>query len=165
MILKILGIALIIILIILGLAGVILPVLPGVPLIFLGFIIFGLIFGWNKIGLDGYIILFILTVFSQFSDFILSLIGAKKYKASWYSILLGILFGILGIWWGGILGMITGIFLGIFLGEIVLNKKKTEEAFKIGLAGLVGFIIGTFLRFSIGLGMSIYLIYKVITCF
>jgi len=164
MVLKILGVTIIIVLVILGLAGIILPVLPGVPLIFLGFIIFGLIFGWDKVGLNGYIILLILTVFSQFSDFILNLIGAKKSKASGYSILLGFLLGIVGVLKGGVIGMIVGIFLGIFLGEILLNKKEVKEALKIGLSGLAGFVMGTLLRFSIGIGMAIYLIYKLIAC-
>ena len=143
--------------VLLGLAGVIAPFLPGAPLAWVGLFIYAFAFSFEKISLTTLFIFLALTLASFVLDFAAPLLGAKKYKASKYSILgasLGLVFGIMTL---GPVGIIAGPFLGALIGEIMAGKKF-ELALKPALGALAGILINSLLKIILVLTMLGFLI-------
>jgi len=136
------------ILMVVGLIGVVIPFLPGIPLAWLGFFIYALGTGFDKISITTIVVFFILMLFTLALDFVAPMLGARKYKASKYGIA-GVFLGFMvGIFVFGFWGILLGPFIGAFLGELIA-KKETSRAFKSALGALVGFIAGTLFKLII----------------
>ena len=142
------------ILMLLGLAGSILPMLPGPPLSFVGLFLLALLEHFSPpLTPTLIIILAIVTILVIVMDYILPLLGAKRYGASKWGV------------WGSVLGMVIGIFLsplamllGAFLGAVVaewLVGKKKEEALRAGWGVMVGTLFATIVRLGVS-GLMIY---------
>jgi uncharacterized protein YqgC (DUF456 family) len=119
--------------------------LPGIPLAWLGFFIYAVVTGFQKISVLTTIVFFIVMLVTLAMGYFAPMLGAKKHKASKIGILgsfLGLTFGILvfGFW-----GIILGPFLGAFLGELIA-KREPGQAIKSGFGTLVGFVAGTLLQ-------------------
>lgn len=141
------------VLMVVGLIGVFLPILPGIPLAWLGFFIYAIGTGFERISLVTIIVFSVLTVLIMLIDFLAPMLGAKKYKASKYGILgafLGLIAGIIvfGFW-----GIILGPFIGAF-GVELLAKRQPKGAFKSAFGTFVGFIAGTLMKVIFILIMS-----------
>ena len=133
------------ILILVGLIGVFAPILPGIPLAWLGFFIYAIGTGFEKISILTTVIFAILTALIMLLDFLAPMLGAKKYKASKYGILgafLGLMVGIIvfGFW-----GIILGPFIGAFLLEW-LAKRQVKGALKAALGTVIGFIASALIK-------------------
>jgi uncharacterized protein YqgC (DUF456 family) len=133
------------ILILVGLIGVFAPILPGIPLAWLGFFIYAIGTGFEKISILTTVIFAILTALIMLLDFLAPMLGAKKYKASKYGILgafLGLMVGIIvfGFW-----GIILGPFIGAFVFEL-LAKRRVKGALKAATGTVVGFIAGALVK-------------------
>ncbi len=120
-----------------GLAGCILPVIPGPPFSFLALIILSWAKDWEPFSSTFLIIMAGLTILLTILDYVVPVIGAKKYGASK-----------LGLW-GSIIGMLTGLFffppLGILIGAIVgalagelIAGKEIKKALRAGWGVFVG---------------------------
>jgi hypothetical protein len=142
------------ILMLLGLAGSVLPILPGPPLSFVGLFLLALIKHFAPpLTPTLVIILAIVTVLVIVMDYILPLIGAKKYGASKWGV------------WGSVLGMVIGIFLsplsmllGAFLGAVVaewLAGKTKGESLRAGWGVMMGTLFATVVRLGVS-GIMIY---------
>jgi uncharacterized protein YqgC (DUF456 family) len=136
------------ILMITGLAGVVLPILPGIPLAWLGFFVYAIGTGFDRISITTTVVFSIITVFTLVLDFIAPMLGASKYKASKLGVFgsfIGLMTGIIvfGFW-----GIILGPFIGALLGEL-LARKQPKQAFKSAFGTLLGFLAGSLLdRYS-----------------
>ena len=141
-----------------GLAGVFLPVLPGVPLVFAGAFIYAWSTSFEVITVGNIVLFAVLTAIASAVDYVGGLITAKKYGASRYGLIGGILGGILGLIAFGIPGLIIGQLAGVILGELYFGKQM-KESFTSGFAMFVGYILGSTVKvFFAGLIVIIFYI-------
>jgi uncharacterized protein YqgC (DUF456 family) len=142
------------ILMLLGLAGGILPILPGPPLSLIGLFLLALIKHFSPpLTPPLIIILAIVTILVVVMDYILPLLGAKRYGASKWGV------------WGSIVGMVIGIFLsplamllGAFIGAVVaewLAGKTKGESLRAGWGVMMGTLFATIVRLGVS-GIMIY---------
>ena len=141
------------VLLIAGLAGIVLPILPGVPLAWLGFFVYAIGTGFDRISITTTVVFSILMVLTLVLDLVAPMLGASKYKASKLGILgsfIGLMAGVImfGFW-----GIILGPFIGALLGELVA-RKQPEQAFKSALGTLLGFLAGSLIKIVVVLTMA-----------
>src|SRR5882672_10564378 len=107
---QIIGINLTLIVMFIGLIGSVVPVLPGTPVVLIAAIGHRLYFGDASVSNLFLIVLALLTGLSLLFDFLASVLGAKKFGATWR--------GMIGALVGGVIGLffnLPGIILGPFL--------------------------------------------------
>jgi len=145
------------ILMLLGLAGSILPLLPGPPLSFIGLFLVALLRHFSPpLTPTLVIILAIVTILVIVMDYIIPLLGAKRYGASKWGV------------WGSVLGMAMGIFwspfamlVGAFVGAVVVEwlvHKKKREALRAGWGVVMGTLFATILRLGVSGMMTYYFV-------
>ena len=145
------------ILMLLGLAGSILPILPGPPLSFIGLFLLALLKHFSPpLTPTLVIILAIVTMIVIVMDYIIPLMGAKRYGASKWGV------------WGSVLGMVIGIFwspfamlVGAFIGAVVVEwlvGKKKGEALRAGWGVVMGMLFATILRLGVSGMMTYYFV-------
>jgi len=145
------------ILMLLGLAGSVLPILPGPPLSFIGLFVLALLKHFSPpLTPTLVIILAIVTVLVVAMDYIIPLLGAKRYGASKWGV------------WGSVLGMVIGIFwspfamlAGAFIGAVVvewLAGKKKGGALRAGWGVVMGTLFATILRLGVSGMMTYYFV-------
>ena len=146
-----------VILIVVGLAGLVLPGLPGAPLVFAGILSVAWADGFERIGLTGLLVTGGIAVVISIVDYTAGIVGAKKFGASWW--------GLLGAFLGLLVGLpfaLPGIILGPIVGAILLEYLKEPDfkrAGKVGAGTLIGFVIGTALKYSLAfvlLGTAVF---------
>ena len=134
---------------VIGIIGCILPVIPGPSLSFFSLVILSFAKNWEPFSALFLIIMAGLTIVVTFLDYVVPVIGAKRYGAS-----------TLGVW-GSIIGMLCGLFIfppwGMLIGAIagalvgeLLSGKKGKRVVRAGWGVFVGNIlsIGLKLAFS-----------------
>jgi uncharacterized protein YqgC (DUF456 family) len=141
-----------------GLAGVFLPVLPGVPLVFAGTLIYAWSTGFQVITVGNLIFFAILTATASAVEYVGGIITAKKYGASKYGLIGGVLGGVIGLLLLGIPGMIIGQLAGVITGELYFGKQM-RDSFTSGFAMFVGYILGSTIKvFFAGLIVIVFYI-------
>lgn len=144
-----------------GVIGCFLPALPGPPL---GYAALLLLHVTSRYDFTPrfLIILGILTVITSLLDYVIPVIGAKKFNASKYGI------------WGSIIGLLVGIFIfppfgiilgpviGAFIGELMAGKRS-GHAVKAAFGAFIGFVAGTGLKLILCLVMAYYFLVKVLS--
>ena len=141
-----------------GLIGTVLPVIPGTTIILAAAVIHRLMLGPEKsIGWKLIAVLIALTVASYGFDFLGSYFGAKYFGATKWGALGAIVGALVGLFFG-IPGLFVGPVIGAITGEFVAGKKMIEAG-RAGwgsLLGTLGAIIG---KLVIGLLMiTIFLV-------
>ena len=150
---EIVGLSLALLVMLTGLIGSLLPVLPGTPLILIAAIGHRLYFGDASASNLVLAILGTLMVVSLVFDFLASVLGAKKFGATWRGMAGAVIGGIIGLFFS-LPGIILGPFLGAMLFEM-LGDKEFKKAAKAGLGATVGLLLGVVGKFSIGVVMII----------
>ena len=131
--------------------------LPGPPLSFIGLFLLALLKHFSPpLTPTLVIILAIVTILVIVMDFIIPLLGAKRYGASKWGV------------WGSVLGMAIGIFwspfavlVGAFIGAVVVEwlvGKKKGEALRAGWGVVMGTLFATILRLGVSGMMTYYFI-------
>ncbi|MBW1710918.1 MAG: DUF456 domain-containing protein [Deltaproteobacteria bacterium] len=131
-----------------GLIGCILPIIPGPPLSYIALILLSLAKNWEPFSAAFLIVMGVIALVVLILDYVVPLIGAKKYGATR-----------LGLW-GSIIGMVVGIFFfppfGIFIGGFagamageLFAGKAGNEALRAGIGVFIGNLV------SIGLKMGL----------
>ncbi len=147
-------------LVVAGLIGLVLPVLPGAPLIFLGIFAVAWADDFSRIGVEGLLVTGALALMIFIIDYLAGVIGARRFGASYWG-LLGAFVGFLG----GLPFGLPGLILGPIVGAVLLEYSKDPDfrrAGKVGLGTLVGFVVGTALKYAlafvlIGVAILFYL--------
>ena len=129
-------------LLILGLIGSVLPVLPGPPLAYAGFLCLWPLhklpgWGWT-LGLG------LLTLAVTLLDYVVPLIGAKRFKSSKWGergSFIGTLVGLFFL----PAGLLLGPFLGAMFGELIA-KRPIDEAANSGLGAMLGVLSGILVK-------------------
>ena len=150
---QIIGLSLTLLVMLAGLIGSLLPVMPGVPLILIAAIGHRLYFGAASINNFVLIILVWLTLVSLVFDFLASLLGSRKFGATWLGMTGAVVGGIIGLFFS-LPGIILGPFLGAMIFEI-LGDKEFKQAVHAGLGATVGLLLGIAGKFAIGVVMII----------
>ena len=141
-----------------GLIGTVLPVFPGTTIILAAAVIHRVMLGGEKsVGWGTLAILLLLTIGSYALDFLSGYLGARHFGASkWGTFgavagaLVGLFFGIIGLFVGPVIGAITGEFIA---------GKKMVAAGRAGWGSLLGNIGGMIGKLAIALVMiSVFLL-------
>ena len=144
---QIIGISIALVIMLIGLIGSIVPVLPGTPVVLIAAICHRLYFGEASISNLFLVVLALLTGLSLLLDFIASVLGAKKFGATWRGMTGAIIGGIVGLFFN-----LPGIILGPFLGAMILEMtggKEFKVAAKAGAGAVIGLLLGVVGKFSI----------------
>jgi len=144
---QIIGISVALIIMLIGLIGSIIPVLPGTPVVLIAAIGHRLCFGEASISNLFLTVLVLLTGLSLLLDFVASVLGAKKFGATWRGMAGAIIGGIIGLFFS-----LPGIILGPFLGAMILEMTGDKEfklAAKAGAGAVIGLLLGVIGKFSI----------------
>src|SRR5512139_2415873 len=79
-----------------GLFGLIVPIFPGVTVIWLAALGFGVVKGFNTLGIWMFAIITLLWIAGMLVDNLFMAAGARQGGAAWSTLLLGILAGVVG---------------------------------------------------------------------
>ena len=136
-----------------GLVGALVPAIPGVPIAWLGFFIYAIATGFERISVVTVVIFFILMLLTLVLDFVAPMLGAKKYRASKLGIAGAFLGFVAGIFLLGFWGIIVGPLVGAFLGELIASRKP-GQALGSALGAFLGFISGALVKIVLILVMA-----------
>jgi uncharacterized protein YqgC (DUF456 family) len=142
--------------VILGIFGSFLPVLPGPIMGWVGLLLLHLTSviqkDWTFLGitLAVAIIVFVL-------DYIIPVLGTKKYGGTKYGVYGSMIGLILGLGFGP-LGIILGPFLGALVGELIKDSKDTNKAMRAAYGSFIGFLLSTGLKFAVSLTFMVLFI-------
>lgn len=135
-----------------GLAGTVLPVLPGILLIYLGYLVYGLLTSWQPYGAGTMIFWGAVTAATLVLDFLGPMLGARRSSSSILGIWGSFVGGIIGLMLSGLPGLIAGTFAGAVVGEI-MARRPTGEALRAGRGALIGLLAGSLLKVVVGVIM------------
>ena len=144
---QIIGISVTLVVMLIGLVGSVVPVLPGTPVVLIAAIGHRLYFGEASISNSFLALLVLLTGLSLLLDFLASMLGAKKFGATWRGMVGAVIGGVIGLFFS-----LPGIILGPFLGAMALEMAGGKEfriAAKAGAGAVVGLLLGVVGKFSI----------------
>ena len=143
-----------------GLLGIVVPVLPGVILIFVAALGYALLDGFQTVGWITLVVLGLLTVAAVSANVWATSVGAKAGGASGWSILAGMLGGLVGMLFFSLPGSIIGALLGMFLVELS-RARDWHKAAKSGGGWLLGWLLSVILELGIGLIMIVIFVWRV----
>ena len=135
-----------------GLFGLIIPIFPGLVVIWLTALGFGLIVGFDALGIILFILITLGMVAGSLVDNFLMGAGARVGGASWLTIAVGIIAGVLGTF---LLPFIGGIILAplAILALEYLRQRDWKAAWQATRGLLFGWGLSFLVRFAIGLFM------------
>lgn len=135
-----------------GLAGLVIPIFPGLVVIWIGGLAYGIITGFEFPAWLIFSILTVIMITGSLLDNVIMGKQAHKQGASWVSIIMAILFGIVGTFIIPIIGGFLGALLGIFITEWI-RRKNWREAINASSGLAVGCGWAIILRFGLGVVM------------
>ena len=141
----------------LGIVGSFLPVLPGPITSWFGLLVLHLT-TWVPMNTKFLTITFVAAIVIFVLDYIIPLLGTKKFggtKSGMFGSGIGLVLGILFM---GPLGIIIGPFIGAFSGELMHDFQNKKVALKAAIGSLIGFLTGIFLKFFLA---ALYLFFFV----
>lgn len=138
--------------ILVGLFGLIVPIFPGTVIIWLATLGYGVVSGFTRLGTGIFIAITALMLVSTVVDNLMMGLGARQQGASWLSIGIALLAGVLGTLAFPPIGGILAAPASVLLLEYVRHKdwKKAWYALR-GLAA--GWGLSFVVRFGIGIAM------------
>lgn len=144
---QIIGLSVTLVVMLIGLVGSVVPVLPGTPVVLIAAIGHRLYFGEASISNLFLAILVLLTGLSLLLDFLASVLGAKKFGATWRGMVGAVIGGVIGLFFA-----IPGIIAGPFIGAMALEMtggKEFKVALRAGTGAVIGLLLGVVAKFSI----------------
>ncbi len=134
-----------------GLAGTVLPALPGVVLVLAGAILGAWIDDFSKVPVWVVVVLAVLAVLAWVTEYVATVLGAKKAGASKLALIGAALGTVIGIFMG-LVGVLFMPLVGAAIGQY-LSVKDTRNAAKVGLATWVGLLVGTAIKVALVFAM------------
>jgi uncharacterized protein YqgC (DUF456 family) len=141
------------VLILIGIIGAVIPAIPDVALIWGATLGYGLIVGWGDSGPWMFGAISVMGLFGVAADVWVSSAGAKMGGASAWSVITGILAGIIGLFVFGPLGLVGGMAAGTFLVELI-RRKKALDALRAVLGVGLGYGASFLVKLVLSLGMT-----------
>jgi uncharacterized protein YqgC (DUF456 family) len=152
----------VVILLAVGVVGSILPVLPGTPVILLAALVYGVFTGFQSVSWSTLLLLTGIAALAQVIDWLASVYGARRRKASAWGIWGGVVGGLVGTFAGGLPGLVIGIFAGSCLAEWLLGRREIFQALGVGWGSLLGFLGGTLVKMMLAITMVGIFLYAAI---
>lgn len=137
-----------------SLAGLIIPIFPGAFIIWLVALLYGVVSGFGTLGWVIFAVLTVLMVLASVADNVFMGAKARKEGASWVSIGLALLAGVLGMMIFPPLGGLIAAPLVLFLSEYQ-RLKDTEKAIAVVRGLVLGWGWAFLVRFGIGVVMIV----------
>ena len=144
-----------------GLIGTVLPIIPGTILIFAGALLYALVERFQAVGWPTIVVLGVLAAVATTADLWASSIGAKLGGASGWSVLIGLVAGLVGLVVFSLPGAIIGAVLGVLLTEIV-RVGDWRLALKAGSGWVVGWALSTVVQLGVGLIMVAIFVWQLV---
>lgn len=153
-----------------GFVGIFLRVLPDVPLVLGGYLLYGLLAGWQQVGGWPLVVELGLGALAMTIDFLAGVLGARHSTVTdpalrrrisrWSS---------LGAAVGGLAGALVfppwGLFIGTALGTFVAAlavRARLGEAAQAGLWAVVGLIMGMASKVVLAIGMIGLFVWRIV---
>ncbi|NOQ45178.1 MAG: DUF456 family protein [Desulfobulbaceae bacterium] len=134
-----------------GFVGTLLPILPGTLMILCGFLLYGLITGFDSLGLFFFVVQAMLVGLSYLVDFLATAFGVRMYggsrAAAWGAVLGSLLIFVIGP-----IGILIGPLVGAIAGELLMGEQ-VRQALHSGFGSFIGFIGGTLAKLAISFVM------------
>lgn len=137
-----------------GLFGLVIPIFPGNVVMWVAALIYGLIFGFGKLGGTLFALITLLMLMAITVDNVMMGAKAREKGAAWYSIILALLAGILFTFIFPPIGGIIAAPLALFLAEFQ-RRKDSKEAIEVVKGLLIGLGLAFVARFVLGVLMLI----------
>jgi len=135
-----------------GLIGTVLPVFPGTTIILAGAVIHRMMLGPEKsVGWRSIVLLVLLTVATYALDFLSAYFGAKYFGATKWGMFGAILGALIGVFFG-ILGLFVWPVIGAIVGEFIAGKRMIDAG-RAGWGSLLGNLGGMVGKLIIALAM------------
>ena len=135
-----------------GLFGLIIPVFPGNVVMWLAALVYGLVFGFGKLGGIMFAIITLLMLIAAAADNVLMGAKAREKGADWGSIILALVAGIIGTILLPPIGGLIAAPLVLYLAELQ-RRRDADEAKKVVIALLTGWGMAFAVRFGLGVVM------------
>ncbi|MCI5138283.1 MAG: DUF456 family protein, partial [Candidatus Electrothrix sp. AR1] len=123
-----------------GLVGTVFPAIPGTVLILVGFVVYGLITGFDSLSAWFFVGQTLLVALSYLIEFLATAFGVKMFggskAAAWGAVLGSLLVFVLGP-----IGIIVGPLLGAIVGELIMGEQ-IKQALHSGFGSFLGFMGG-----------------------
>lgn len=143
-----------------GFIGTLFPVLPGTILILCGFLVYGLITGFDNLSLGFFVAQCVLVGLSYLVDLLATAFGVKIYggskAAAWGAVL-----GTLLIFVIGPIGLLVGPLMGAIAGELIMGEE-IKQALHSGFGSFLGFIGGALAKVVISCIMVAWFIVRIL---
>jgi len=134
----------VVLLIAVGVAGTILPALPGTILVLGGVVLGAWLDDFTRVKPWVVAIIAVLAVVAWVTDYVATVMGAKRVGASKWALIGAALGTIAGIFMG-LVGVLFMPFVGAAIGEYIA-QKDTRQAAKVGFATWIGLLVGTVVK-------------------
>ena len=135
-----------------GLIGTVLPVFPGTTIILAGAVIHRMMLGPERsIGWRVIVVLVVLTLTTYALDFLSGYFGAKYFGATKWGMFGAILGALIGVFFG-ILGLFVWPVIGAIVGEFIAGKRMIDAG-RAGWGSLLGNLGGMVGKLIIALAM------------
>ena len=118
----------------LGLIGLVVPIFPGITVMWAGALVYGIVAGFNTLGIVLFVLISLITLAGLLADNLLMGAGARKGGASWLTIIVALAAGVIGTIVFPPFGGLIAIPLAIFLLEY-LRARDLKQAW-LSLRGL-----------------------------
>jgi len=135
-----------------GLFGLIIPIFPGNVVMWLAVLVYGLVFGFGRVGAIIFAIITLLMLVAVVADNVLMGAKAREKGADWGSIILALIAGVVGTMIFPPIGGLIAAPLALYLAELQ-RRRDAEEAMNVGKALLTGWGLAFVVRFGIGVVM------------
>ena len=139
----------------------------GTFIIFIGILLYAFLTGFSIISFKTLIIIFLLYLTGEVFEYLLVIVGAKKFGASNGAVVGAIIGGIVGAIVGMSFlgsGLIMGTFLGIFLGALVVElfiQRNLIKSLKAGTGGVLGRFSSILVKAFIAIIMLVIVITRI----
>lgn len=137
-----------------GLFGLIIPIFPGNVVMWVAALIYGLIFGFGRLGGILFAVITLLMLAAVLADNLLMGAKAREKGAAWKSIILALVSGVVGTFVFPPIGGIIAAPLVLYLMEFQ-RLGDSAEATKVVKALLLGWGLAFVVRFGLGIVMII----------
>jgi uncharacterized protein YqgC (DUF456 family) len=135
-----------------GLFGLIIPIFPGNVVMWLAALVYGLVFGFGRIGSIVFAIITLLMLVAVTADNVLMGAKAREKGADWGSIILALIAGIIGTMVLPPIGGLIAAPVALYFAELQ-RRRDAEEAVKVVKALLIGWGLAFIVRFGLGVVM------------
>jgi uncharacterized protein YqgC (DUF456 family) len=137
-----------------GLFGLLIPIFPGITVIWAAALVYGLVFEFGTWGIGIFVVITLLMIAGLLADNVLMGAGARKGGASWLTIAVALLAGLVGTLLFPPFGGLIAIPVAIFLLEFIRSRNLHQTW--LAMRGLIaGWGLAFLTRFGIGLIMIV----------